>query len=39
MIILQEAGIDIASPAFWDGGFDVLREMIEQLKKLQQGSF
>ncbi len=33
--ILQEAGIDIASPQFWQGGFEVLRDMIEQLKQLQ----
>ena len=31
--ILSEAGIDIASPAFWQGGFDVLQGMIDELKQ------
>jgi len=30
--ILEEAGIDIADPTFWQGGFDVLREMVDQLE-------
>jgi oligoendopeptidase F len=30
--ILREAGVDIADPAFWQGGFDVIREMIDQLE-------
>lgn len=32
--ILSEAGIDMAAPAFWQGGFDVLREMIDELEEL-----
>jgi oligoendopeptidase F len=30
--ILGEAGIDITDDAFWQGGFDVIAEMIEQLE-------
>ena len=32
--ILSEAGIDIRSQAFWQGGFDVLAALIERLEKL-----
>jgi oligoendopeptidase F len=32
--ILTEAGVDMASPAFWQGGYDVIRGMVEQLKAL-----
>jgi oligoendopeptidase F len=32
--ILHEAGVDIADPAFWQGGFDVIKEMIDQLESL-----
>jgi oligoendopeptidase F len=32
--ILGEAGIDIASPSFWQGGFDVIAEMIQELEAL-----
>ncbi len=32
--ILSEAGIDMASPAFWQGGFDVIADMIEELEAL-----
>ena len=32
--ILQEMGIDMSDPAFWQGGFDVCRDMIDQLKEL-----
>jgi len=32
--ILTEAGIDMASPAFWQGGFDVIGEMIDELEEL-----
>ena len=32
--ILEEAGIDIRSAKFWQGGFDVLSEMVDQLEKL-----
>ncbi len=31
--ILSEAGIDMADPAFWQGGFAVVREMIEELRQ------
>jgi len=29
--ILTEAGLDISSPDFWQGGFDVLENMIAEL--------
>ncbi len=32
--ILSEAGIDMTSKAFWQGGFDVIKEWIEQLEAL-----
>ena len=32
--ILREAGIDITDPAFWQGGFDVIREMIDELESI-----
>jgi oligoendopeptidase F len=32
--ILDEAGIDMASPAFWQGGFDVIADMIGELEAL-----
>jgi oligoendopeptidase F len=32
--ILEEAGIEIASPAFWQGGFDVIRDRIGELEGL-----
>lgn len=31
--ILAEAGIDISSPDFWQGGFDVVNGMIDELEK------
>jgi oligoendopeptidase F len=31
--ILAEAGIDINAPGFWQGGFDVLSELIQQLEE------
>lgn len=34
MKVLTEAGLDVAAPAFWQGGFDVIREMIAELEKL-----
>lgn len=34
--ILQEAGIDVADPAFWQGGFDVISAMIDELESLQE---
>jgi oligoendopeptidase F len=33
--ILEEAGIDMADPAFWQGGFDVIRDMIDQLEAIK----
>jgi oligoendopeptidase F len=32
--ILEEAGIDIRSAKFWQGGFDVLSRMVDELEKL-----
>jgi oligoendopeptidase F len=32
--ILDEAGIDVASAAFWQGGFDVIADMIAELETL-----
>jgi oligoendopeptidase F len=32
--ILSEAGIDIRSTKFWQGGFDVLSRMVDELEKL-----
>ena len=32
--ILDEAGIDMASPEFWQGGFDVIAGMIDELETL-----
>lgn len=32
--VLREAGFDITSPAFWQGGYDVLRDMIDELESL-----
>jgi oligoendopeptidase F len=34
MKILTEAGLDITSSAFWQGGFDVINNMISELEKL-----
>ncbi len=33
--ILEEAGIDMASAEFWQGGFDVISEWIDQLESLE----
>ncbi len=33
--ILQEANIDVASKAFWQGGFDVIRDMIDELEAIK----
>lgn len=33
--ILQEAGIDMSSAAFWQGGFEVIGEFIAQLEQLE----
>ena len=32
--VLREAGFDIASPAFWQGGYNVLIGMIDELEQL-----
>jgi oligoendopeptidase F len=32
--ILSEAGIEIASPTFWQGGFDLIDEMIRELEAM-----
>jgi oligoendopeptidase F len=32
--VMQEAGIDITSPDFWQGGYDVLKGMVDELEKL-----
>lgn len=32
--ILQKAGIDFHSPAFWQGGFDVLAGLVDKLEKM-----
>lgn len=33
--ILSEAGIDMTDPAFWQGGFDVIRDMIDELEAIK----
>jgi len=35
--ILREAGLEIDTVAFWQGGFDVLADMIKELADLAQG--
>jgi oligoendopeptidase F len=35
--ILADAGIDMYSPAFWQGGYDVIAEQIAELEKLPVG--
>ncbi|MCB0067779.1 MAG: oligoendopeptidase F, partial [Caldilineaceae bacterium] len=32
--ILQEAGVDMTDPAFWQGGFDVIGDLIDELEAL-----
>lgn len=32
--ILEEAGVDVASEAFWQGGFDVIEDMIRDLEAM-----
>jgi oligoendopeptidase F len=32
--ILREANVDPADPAFWQGGFDVIRDMIDELEAI-----
>jgi oligoendopeptidase F len=36
--ILAEAGLDISTPGFWQGGFDVLQSKLEQLEQIIGGS-
>ncbi len=33
--ILEEAGIDIHTPEFWQGGFDVLQTALDRLEALE----
>lgn len=33
--ILSEVGIDVTDSAFWQGGFDVISEMIDELEAIQ----
>jgi oligoendopeptidase F len=33
--ILREAGVDMTDPAFWQGGFDVISSMIDELETMQ----
>ncbi len=33
--VLTEAGLDVASPAFWQGGFDLLEKMLTDLEHLK----
>jgi oligoendopeptidase F len=33
--ILEEAGIDMTDPLFWQGGFDVIRDMIDELEAIE----
>jgi len=32
--VLSEAGIDVYKPEFWQGGFDVVRELVEELEQI-----
>ncbi|MEW6094341.1 MAG: M3 family oligoendopeptidase [Chloroflexota bacterium] len=34
-VLCQKAGIDIRSEAFWQGGFDVLVKMVDELEKMK----
>jgi oligoendopeptidase F len=34
MKILAEAGVDVRNPAFWQGGFDIIGELVDRLEKL-----
>ncbi len=34
MNLLDEAGVDVRKAAFWQGGFDVLSEMVDKLEKI-----
>ncbi len=35
MAILEEAGIDVTSAKFWQGGFDVISGMIDELERIE----
>ena len=35
VIAMAEAGIDIASPAFWQGGFDFISTLVDDLEALE----
>ena len=35
--ILADAGVDIYDPAFWQGGFDVIEQLVSQLESLPVG--
>ncbi len=34
MAILDAVGVDVRQPAFWQGGFDVIRELVDRLETL-----
>jgi oligoendopeptidase F len=34
MQVLSEAGVDVTKESFWQGGFDVLKELVDQLEKI-----
>jgi oligoendopeptidase F len=33
--VLEKAGVDVRSPDFWQGGFDVIKEQVEQLEAIE----
>ena len=35
--VLVEAGIDVADTAFWQGGFEVLKDLVTQLEQIPMG--
>lgn len=32
--VLRDAGVDISKPEFWQGGFDVIKGLVDQLEKI-----
>lgn len=32
--ILLEAGLDVSKPEFWQGGFDIIKDLVDQLEKI-----
>ena len=34
MQVLAEAGVDVTKASFWQGGFDVLDALVDQLEKI-----